>query len=163
MKKHIKIFTISVAMLGSTFPVLSLANETDTQLKEQLEQAKIVILEAEKEAQEILRVAREEADAIRDSKETLDPLAVQNGKVAVEINSGTIVEILAAIMPPRWRVMIDVEDSEVAKRKFQFVSNRSREQALNDLLKPIGMTHHYFFDLKDNHGNNSPLIVVSYQ
>lgn len=142
--------------------------QTEQQMKAQLEQAKEVLLEAEKTAEEIIRSAQEEARKIRQGAENialaetdLEPLAVQNQRVSIEVSAGTIQEIVTKIMPSDWRVLVDVKDQSIIERRFQFVSNRTREQALNDLLKPIGMKHQYFFDLKDSQGNRSPLLVVS--
>lgn len=137
-------------------------NAADDQqaVRVQLEQAKVVLIEAEKTAEEIIRKAHSEADRIG-AESDLSPLLVQNGRVSIEINGGTIEDIVTAIMPSHWRVLVDVKDTDIRERRFQFVSTRTREQALNDLLKPIGMKHQYFFDLKDAGGEASPLLVVS--
>ena len=70
-------------------------------------------------------------------------------------------EIATAIMPGNWRVMVDVKEQSLLQRRFQFVSTKSRDQALRDLLKPVGLKHQYFFDLKDANGAPSPLLVIS--
>lgn len=129
-------------------------------VREQLEQARVVLIEAEKTAEEIIRKAQAEA-GYENQGTDLSPLLIQNGRVSIEINAGTIEDIVKAIMPPHWRVLVDVKDTDIRERRFQFVSTRTREQALNDLLKPIGMKHQYFFDLKNASGDASPLLVVS--
>ncbi|MDX1693086.1 MAG: hypothetical protein R3208_04935 [Ketobacteraceae bacterium] len=133
-------------------------------MRQQLEEAKLAILDAEKKAEEIIRAAREEASALKSGshqEDVLSPLLIQNTSVSIEMKAGTLQEIVTAIMPEGWRVLVDVKDEAVRNRRFQFVSTRTREQALNDLLKPIGMKHQYFFDLKNGQGEPSPLLVVS--
>lgn len=132
----------------------------------QLRQARDILLTAEKTAEEIIREAQAEAEKVRTRRnqataEGLAPLMLQNSKISIEIAAGTIKEIVKAIMPKEWRILVDVKNKALTQRRFQFVSTRTREQALNDLLNPIGMKHQYFFDLKDSEGRASPLLVVS--
>ena len=139
------------------------APQTDN-VRQELEAARKVLLDAEKKAQEIILSAQKEALELQGGGhegDVLSPLLVQNQGISIEISSGTLEEIVTAIMPPEWRVLVDVKDKSVKNRRFQFVSTRTREQALNDLLRPIGMKHQYFFDLKNSNGEASPLLVVS--
>lgn len=153
------------ALLTVTLMWATAVNADDLSEKEilvtKLDQAKMIILEAEREAEAIILEAKQHALRLKPNDVNLNPLLLQNSKIAVEISGGTIEQIVSEIMPSNWRVMVDVKELAIAKRKFQFVSNRTREQALNDLLLPIGMKHQYFFDLKDAQGNDSPLLVVS--
>ena len=164
----------SLASLGAVLslvfvPALSQAeiNNPDDTVKAQLEQAKQVLKEAEQTAEKIILDAQQQAKAMhadglaQAGTDDLSPLLVQNAKVSIEISGGTIEEIVNAIMPSDWRVLVDVKDEKLSQRRFQFVSTRTREQALNDLLKPIGMKHQYFFDLQDAQGHKAPLLVVS--
>ncbi len=134
----------------------------------ELQNARQAVDDARKAAEQIVLEAQREAALIRQTAPesqqrplNLEPVAIQNTKVAVEIAAGTVEEIVAALMPTDWRVMVDVKDQSILQRRFQFVSTKSREQALRDLLKPMGLQHQYFFDLKDPSGMASPLLVIS--
>ena len=156
-------FAVALAMAS---PAISAENVSDNQqVIEQLEEAKLMLKDAQEKAEEIIREAQREANDIKASKRSnksdLSPLAFQNEIVSVEINAGTLEDIVTMIVPATWRVLIDSNDSKLKERRFQFVSTRTREQSLSDLLKPIGLKHQYFFDLKDADGNHSPLIIVS--
>ena len=137
-------------------------------VQQELANAKLAVEEARKTAERIVLDAQREAALIRQSAPErqqqpvdLAPVELQNGKVAVEIAAGTVQEIATAIMPGHWRVTVDVKDQTILQRRFQFVSTKSRDQALRDLLLPIGLQHQYFFDLTDAGGTPSPLLVIS--
>lgn len=131
------------------------------QVVQQLNEAKQIIRNAEYQAEQIIRAAEVKALAIKKQQGDREPLQVQNQKIAVEMNNATLEQIVRAIMPENWRVMVDVKNPGIKARRFQFVSNRSREQALNDLLIPMGMRHQYFFDLRNSQGKVAPLLIVS--
>jgi len=137
------------------------------QVKEELKAARAAVEEARTVAEQIIRNAQQEANQIRKNSATNDmpvdltPVEIQRGKIAVEVSAGTVEEIATAIMPADWRIMVDLKDSETRQKRFQFVSTKSRDQALRDLLTPIGLKHRYFFDLKDESGNSKPLLVIS--
>lgn len=147
------------------------ANPDEQQIKEQLVKAKQVLEKAEKAAVEIIQAAELKANDIiatasedkqlNDSKQT--PLAVKNQEVAVELQGATIEEIANAIMPEGWRVMVDVGDQTVKERRFQFISTKSRDQALTGLTKPLNLNYRYFFNLKNGNGESAPLLVISEQ
>ncbi len=136
-------------------------------VREELVAAKLAVQEAREVAEQIVLDARQQADRIAsraaspDSPEELLPVEIQRGKVAVEVAAGTVQEIATAIMPINWRIMVDVKDTALLQRRFQYVSTKSRDQALRDLLTPIGLKHQYFFDLRDEQGVSRPLLVIS--
>ncbi len=139
-----------------------------TAVQQELANAKLAVEEARKTAEQIVLDAHREAALIRQSAPErqqqpvdLAPIELQNSKVAVEMAAGTVEEIATAIMPGHWRVKVDVKDQTILQRRFQFVSTKSRDQALRDLLLPIGLQHQYFFDLTDAGGTPSPLLVIS--
>lgn len=134
----------------------------------ELTNAKLAVEDARRVAEQIVLDAQREAALIRQSAPErqqqpldLEPVALQNSKVSVEIAAGTVEEIVTAIMPAHWRVMVDVKDQSVLQRRFQFVSTKSRDQALRDLLTPLKLQHQYFFGLTDASGQSSPLLVIS--
>ena len=133
----------------------------------ELQNARKAVEDARQTAEQIIADARKDADRIRQDASLqavppdLQPIQIRNAPVAVEINAGTVQEIATAIMPLGWRVKVDVKDRSLLQRRFQYVSTKSRDQALRDLLKPVGLQYHYFFDLKDAGGNSSPLLVIS--
>lgn len=144
------------------------AQSSDIQaVQTELENAKQAVEEARRAAEQIVLDAKRDAALIRQSADhqqaptDLTPVEIQNSPVAVELSAGTVKEIATAIMPAGWRVLIDVKDQSVLQRRFQFVSTKSRDQALRDLLKPVGLKHQYFFDLKNAQGQESPLLVIS--
>lgn len=136
-------------------------------VKAELEEARAAIEEARQIAEQIVVEAQQQANQIRqvsavnDQPTDLSPVEIQRGQVAVEIAAGTVEEIAVAIMPTDWRVLVDVKNKDVLQKRFQYVSTKSRDQALRDLLAPIGLKHQYFFDLKDETGVNKPLLVIS--
>lgn len=153
---------------GVTTAQASAQNPELAAVQTELQNARQAVEDARKAAEQIVLEAQREAALIRQSAPenqqrplNLEPVAIQNTKVAVEIAAGTVEEIAAALMPTDWRVMVDVKDQSILQRRFQFVSTKSREQALRDLLKPMGLQHQYFFDLTDPHGMPSPLLVIS--
>lgn len=161
--------SVGVALLGG----VSTAGAQESaqalaDVQQELQSARQAIVDAQQTAEQILLDAQREAALIRQTTPEqqqrpadLEPIEIQNGKVAVEIAAGTVAEIATAIMPGDWRVMVDVKDQTVLQRRFQFVSTKSRDQALRDLLQPVGLQHQYFFDLKDPSGVRSPLLVIS--
>lgn len=131
-----------------------------------LDEARQAVLEAQALAEQIISEARQEADTVRRQLAELqtrdqDALSVQNSKVNVELQASTVEEIASALMPPNWRILVDITDLKALERRFQFISSKPRDQALNDLLRPLGFQHHYFFDLVDEQGHHSPLLVIS--
>ena len=136
-------------------------------VRQELIEAKAAIEEARQIAEQIVLDAQKQANQINqssvvnDSPVDLSPVEIQRGQVAVEIAAGTVEEIATAIMPNDWRIMVDVNNKEILQKRFQYVSTKSRDQALRDLLSPIGLKHQYFFDLKDEQGTKKPLLVIS--
>ena len=136
-------------------------------VRAELEEARSAIEEARHIAEQIVVEAQQQANQIRkvvavnDMPVDLTPVEIQRGQVAVEIAAGTVEEIAVAIMPSDWRVLGDVKNKDILQKRFQYVSTKSRDQALRDLLSPIGLKHQYFFDLKDEAGAKKPLLVIS--
>lgn len=91
----------------------------------------------------------------------LDPDFVRNQEINVEIPSGTIEEIAAAAMPRGWRVRVSSTDGELKEARFEFISSDARDKALRKLLHGTGLGFKYFFQLKDEQGNPSPLLLIS--
>lgn len=145
------------------------ASREQQQIKEQLEKAKQVLAKAEEAAVEIIQAAEMKANDIiatagedvqlNNSKQT--PVVIKNQEVAVELQGATIEEIANAIMPKGWRVLVDVSDQRIKERRFQFISTKSRDQALTGLTKPLNLTYRYFFNLKGENGESTPLLVIS--
>jgi hypothetical protein len=137
----------------------------------ELVEARQILSEAKTLAERIVAEARREAALLRASTPDTtvtatpemgsEPLAVMNGRVRIHLQAGTVEEIANALMPAGWRVLVDVPEVELAVRRFQFVSSKPRDQALNDLLAPLGLQHQYFFDLIDGQGKAAPLLVIS--
>lgn len=133
----------------------------------ELEEAKAAVEEAKQIAEQIVLEAQQQANQIRqnaavnDLPTDLSPVEIQRGQVAVEVSAGTVEEIAVAIMPTDWRVLVDVKNKDILQKRFQYVTTKSRDQALRDLLAPIGLKHQYFFDLKDAAGAKTPLLVIS--
>jgi len=136
-------------------------------VRQELQEAKAAVEEARQIAEQIVLEAQQQANqikqnaAVNDMPTDLSPVEIQRGQIAVEIAAGTVEEIATAIMPADWRVMVDVKNNEILQKRFQYVSTKSRDQALRDLLAPIGLKHQYFFDLKDEAGAKKPLLVIS--
>ena len=136
-------------------------------VKQELTNARQAVMDAQSVAEKIIADAQMQANLIRqnavvnDAPTDLTPIEIQSARVAVEISAGTIEEIANAIMPLGWRVLVDIKDASVLQKRFQYVSTKSRDQALRDLLLPAGLQHQYFFDLTDNSGAKSPLLVIS--
>lgn len=136
-------------------------------VQQDLKNARQAVEDAKHVAEQIIADARKDAIRIRQQASSgqlpadLTPIQIRNTPVAVEINAGTVQEIATAIMPAGWRVKVDVKDDSLLQRRFQFVSTKSRDQALRDLLTPLQLRHHYFFDLKNANGESSPLLVIS--
>lgn len=91
----------------------------------------------------------------------LDPDHVRNQEVSIDIDAATIEEIATAIMPRGWRVRLSTSDKEVHEAKYEFVSSDPREVALRKLLLGTGLGYKFFFNLKNEQGKPSPLLVIS--
>lgn len=91
----------------------------------------------------------------------LDPDFVRNQEVSVEFGSATIEEIATHLMPRGWRVRLSTADQEAHHAQYEFVSSDAREVALRKLLYGTGLGYKMFFNLKDDQGNPSPLLVIS--
>lgn len=136
-------------------------------LRQELSLARETIANAQQVAKNIVDAANVEAEAIRRQARgesidsSLDPESVRSELIAIDISSGTLEQIVRSIMPQNWRIRVDLIDVRQSERRFQFVSTRTREQALADLLIPLGFNHQYFFELKDETGAPSPLLVIS--
>lgn len=183
-KRHSVVVAASTIVASLFFTTMAYGDEHSiTQqelddLKRQLIEARAAIIDAQRAAEDIVAIAKEDADRIRssasntnlvqgrdathkDSVGMVNPLVVKNAAVAVEMSAGTLEEIAVAIMPEGWRILVDVVDPKIKERRFQYVTTKSREQALSDLLSNIGLSHQYFFELVDEEGLSSPLLVIS--
>lgn len=95
------------------------------------------------------------------SQYELDPDFVRNQEVSIDMPGATIEEIAQRLMPRGWRVRLSTSDPDVHSSKYEFVSSDAREVALRKLLIGTGLGYKMFFNLKDEHGNPSPLLVIS--
>jgi len=86
---------------------------------------------------------------------------VMNEKISVEVPAGDVFTIVSKLMPSNWRVMLSVKNNKLLNKRFYFVTTKSRGEALNDLSESVGIKFYYFFDLKDENKNTSPLLIVS--
>lgn len=177
MKYRLVTFALlTSAGIGASAALFAQGTEQQQTDQRELVDARQTVEEARRVAEQIVLDARREADQIRSSAAVtatngtavansssgdLGPVEIRSTPVAVEVAAGTVEEIATAIMPVGWRVLVDVRDDGLLQRRFQYVSTKSRDQALRDLLKPVGLQHQYFFDLKDATGNASPLLVIS--
>jgi len=182
MKASLKTKTLIAAATAMTVSLSSIAvataeNVNNSVSPEELEVLKIQLIEARAAVESAQQVAEDivntaEMDAVRiragagktseeNSEDPLSPLVIKNAAVAVEIAAGTLEEIAIAIMPEDWRILVDVKDPKIKERRFQYVTTKSRDQALSDLLNSIGMNHQYFFELVNADGEPSPLLVIS--
>lgn len=91
----------------------------------------------------------------------LDPDYVRNQEVSIDVGAATIEEIASRIMPRGWRVRLSTSDQDAHEAKYEFVSSDPREVALRKLLLGTGLGYKMFFDLKNDHGKPSPLLVIS--
>ncbi|MBL4869223.1 MAG: hypothetical protein JKY67_22910 [Pseudomonadales bacterium] len=138
-----------------------------SEVQQQLALAKATLVKVETAADDIVMAAELEAKQLKANakivsmQSNLDPLKVKNEIVAVELQSATIEEIANALMPMGWRVMVDVSDDGIKSRRFQFVTTKPRDQALAILVKTLGLKYQYFFDLADEEGVPTPLLVIS--
>ncbi len=171
MKRSVALGLTLIGALGGTNAALAVqesAQASDlTSVKTELEEARAAVEEARQVAEQIVLEAQQQANQIRqnaavnDMPTDLSPVEIQRGQIAVEVSAGTVEEIAVAIMPTDWRVLVDVKDKDILQKRFQYVSTKSRDQALRDLLAPMGLKHQYFFDLKDETGAKKPLLVIS--
>ena len=97
---------------------------------------------------------------------TIDPVTVMNERVSVGFSqSVTLQEIIEALMPAGWKVVIDLRDNPAAtKETHAFRTTSKRHEALAALqagLPELNIHYYYFFDLVDKDGNPAPELIVS--
>jgi len=131
----------------------------------------IDIAQVQVESEQILMMAEDSAVAIetaartRVSLERVDPVVVMSEPVTAEFNAATLHEIVSGIMPVGWRVKTDFsEKPELESRRYQFVSTDPRDLALRRLTNSVRdakVRFSYFWDLTDDPGNPSPMILIT--
>lgn len=126
---------------------------------------------AKTQSSKLVLLAQNNAQAIEQSAkqrvtlERIDPTVVLNETVTAEFQSATIKQIVESIMPVGWRVKTDLSVvPELNTRRYEFYSTDPRDLALRKLtmsVRDARVRFQYFWDLKDNSGNPSPMILVT--
>ncbi len=129
------------------------------------------ISQIHQESEQILMLAESSAEAIesaahkRVTLERVDPTVVLNEPVTAEYQGASLKEIVTGIMPVGWRVKTDFTvKPELESRRYEFVSTDSRDLALRKLtnsIRDVKVSFAYFWDLTDEQGNPSPMIVLT--
>lgn len=147
-------------------------NEIARQEAERMKTEQLIdIAKVQVESEQILMMAEDSAVAIetaartRVTLERIDPVVVMSEPVAAEYNAATLQEIVSGIMPVGWRVKTDFsEKPELETRRYQFVSTDPRDLALRRLTNSVRdakVRFSYFWDLTDDQGNPSPMILIT--
>jgi hypothetical protein len=157
--------------------------------QQELDQAKTIRMEAERESMqrraeddaraEVIELAArqkaqliEEAAIARVAKRTLDPVYVMSEQISFPGNSGkavgealTIEQIARAIMPEGWTIFVDFHvKPEIANRTFIFTSTDPRDTALRKLTASVAdhpVYYSYLWDLVDAGGKPSPTLILT--
>jgi hypothetical protein len=129
------------------------------------------IAQVQIESNQILMMAEDSAVAIetaartRVALERIDPIKVMSEPVRAEYHGATLKEIASGIMPVGWRVNTDFsEKPELENRRYEFVSTDGRDLALRRLTNSVRdakVRFSYFWDLTDEQGNPSPMILIT--
>jgi hypothetical protein len=123
--------------------------------------------EAEQLAAQIVEAARLESAKIKSTaqaKVNAVPLTLDDVKsqwISVEIRDRPLQATLLRMLPNGWRVMIEMEASVLRDQRIDFISQKKRDEAISDLTRSLGLEYQYFYQLTDNQGNPSPLLVVT--
>lgn len=147
--------------------VLNALAEADRMKAEQL----VDIGQLRQDSEQILMMAETSAEVIETSArqrvtlERVDPSVVLNEPVKAEYQASTIKEIVTGLMPVGWRVKTDFGNRpELENRRYEFVSTDSRDLALRKLtgsVRDAKVRFAYFWDLTDENGNPSPMILIT--
>lgn len=123
------------------------------------------------ESKQLLMLAESNAELIetaarkRVTLERVDPTVVINGAVGVEYQGATLKEIVEGMMPVGWRVKTAFYNKpELETRRFEFISTDARDIALRKLTSSVRdarVRYQYFWDLTDEQGNPSPMILIT--
>lgn len=90
-----------------------------------------------------------------------DRRGILESPVSGAFRQASLQRIVQALAPPGWTVTIDTTRSEIQEGAWNFYTAAARQQALADLLVPLGMTFEFFFDLKGPNGKTAPLLLVA--
>lgn len=136
-------------------------------------QAQKSLEEAEYLAQNIVEEARLEAAIIigntqvdkADHQEkrrvkAVDLDNIMHQDIFVEISNKTLEECLLEILPIGWRVKIDLDQDQLKDQRIDFIAEKKRDEAIDELTRSIGLSYRYFAHLTDSAGNPRPLLVV---
>lgn len=122
--------------------------------------------EAEKLASAIVAQARVEANSIHQSialsSDSVTLELLKKEVVAIDARDMSVEELVQAIMPNNWRVLLDV-DSKKKNQRLDFIAQKSRDAILQDLCLSLGLQYQYFDQIKDSKGQPSPILVMSAQ
>ena len=114
---------------------------------------------------QIIESARQESEMIKRRKtKALDvEISLEDVKseiIALEVRGLNIQSLLSKVMPSHWRVLVDLSEDEENKR-IDFIAEKTRDEILFDITQSLGLRYQYFSQIKDSHGNPSPLLVVT--
>lgn len=90
-----------------------------------------------------------------------DRRSILESPVSGAFRQASLQRIVQALAPTGWTVTIDTTRPEIQEGAWNFYTAAARQQALADLLVPLGMTFEFFFDLKGPNGKPSPLLLVA--
>ncbi|EPL3136752.1 hypothetical protein NOX69_003498 [Pseudomonas aeruginosa] len=123
------------------------------------------------ESKQLLMLAENNAEMIetaarkRVTLERVDPTVVINEPVEAEYQGATLKEIVEGIMPVGWRVKTAFYNKpELETRRYEFISTDARDIALRKLtasVRDARVRYQYFWDLTDEQGNPSPMILIT--
>lgn len=142
------------------------------QINEELEAAQAARAEAERLREEGALIARKRSEAhkghmtSKKAVQSINPIEVMSEQISFDSTEPlTIHQIVKSLMPPNWDVRTDFHNNpEIGKRRYSFTSTRARDLAIRSLLSEVSgtrVTHHYMWDLVDEHGNPKPVIIIS--
>jgi len=131
-----------------------------TDIEQIRHESKQLLMMAENNAEMIETAARK-----RVTLERVDPTVVINEPVEAEYQGATLKEIVEGMMPVGWRVKTAFYNKpELETRRYEFISTDARDIALRKLtasVRDARVRYQYFWDLKDEQGNPSPMILLT--
>ncbi len=138
--------------------------------EEMLLQAQKTLSDAEALADSIIAQAQRDADGIRAANETtlvatsdiapeLKAIKMQDEVIAIELHNRSIADVIKAILPDHWRLLLDAND-DIKNQKIDLVAQKTRDEILQDLALTLNLQYQYFDQIKDEQGQPSPLFVI---
>ena len=142
-------------------------SEEISQMRELLMQAQVELKNSHQLANKIVIQAKLDADKIRqEAALSVQPVmnnfaTVKKQSISIEAHGVTLTELLSQIMPSNWRVLIDIKDKSIQAKRISFISTQPRDIALKEITRSLNLEYRYYFNLKDELGMPSPLLVVA--